>query len=253
MDGSEDKGQQSPAKSVGEPLSKGTGGSDSGDREGGRWWSRLWAHLRIRWQSDLDRYKAREELTWEAESKELQSLTWLLRMHHAEARGRARRTGLIVALITFLATAVSSLGVYVTWRGWVRLFEFVNKSENPRIGYVIPERLWELGLATTGAVLLIAGGATLLFNVARNQQQVYLVHTREMDVTRRIEAAVRLALSSRVAKDKEVRSAFEKLAEQLLRPQNVEAEYGAELSAMPEIVKALRELVETVLKSKSGT
>lgn len=226
-------------------------GSSASHEQG--WLLRGWQWLRPWPQPELERYKAREELTWQSAPPHLHNLAWLLRMQHAEADARASSAAAGAALLSLLGTVIVAGGLGIGVWGWKKLLGWIVKDAQGWI--TVPENLWQPAVATSALVLLAAGFSTLLFNVARGYHQRHLAHTREMIFTRRVEAAVRLTLASMDIQDPTMKGAFAKLGEQLVTPptDSVAADAVPELSAMPELLKAAKELVEVALSAKKKT
>jgi hypothetical protein len=167
----------------GDPRGDGDGDGDAG---GGL----LGARRRF-FPSELERYQAREEAQWRMEPAEIQSLAWLLRMKHEEARVRGRTERSMGFVLSTLAAAAALGATYITFTGWTAVL-----TKGLEAG-VIPPGLWELAIATSAAVLLIGGIATGLFKAAQSYYARARAHDAEMEWTRKVETAVRLSLAAK--------------------------------------------------------
>ena len=192
--------------------------------------------------SDLARYKRLEELSWRAESRELRNLGWLLRAKHAEssARFRAQRNEAVAMTIAALICVV--FAGYLAWREIDKVIGLDFPS--------LPDLFWIPFAASTAAILLTVGVATLLFRVAGQVNQRALQHSREADFTRRLEAAVRLAQASD-GKLEKLTDAFVKLSLQFATPANGRhSDETVELSSVPDVLHELVALLKAIPKSK---
>ena len=106
---------------------------------------------------------------------------------------------------------------------------------------------WQLLAATSGAVVLLLTGATLLFRVARDHHVRSRAYANDVDQTRRLEVAVRLALASREAKP-EVATAFAAMAVQLASPVAAAVEATGEMTSPLEQIRD----IATIFKPSSG-
>jgi hypothetical protein len=175
-------------------------------------------------------------------------------MKHEEARSRARSAGAAAAVTTMLAAMIAAGSAGTTFWGWQKVFSLVTREGEGGIQhFAVPPGLWQLGLATTAAAVLIFACSAMLFKVASAYHQRSLTHVAEMATTRNIEAAVRLTLSSGVAKS-EICTALARLGERLIERETkvLAQEESIELSMFPEILKACRDLLQVVLKVKPG-
>lgn len=173
-----------------------------------------WGLLGLRrrfFPSELERYQAREEAQWRMEPAEVQSLAWLLRMKHEEARVRGRTERSMGFLLSVLAAAAAGGAAYITFTGWDAVL-----TKGLIVGE-IPAGLWELAVATSAAVLLIGGVATGLFKAAQSYYARARSHDAEMEWTRKVETAVRMSLIAKCEKlSPEAREALKDLGLELL-------------------------------------
>jgi hypothetical protein len=198
----------------------------------------------------LERYRRLEEWSWRASDRRFQNLAWLLHAKHEEAVLRARGVGFIGFCLNvvgaFLAVASGAGAV----AGWCTIVSFV--SFDARTGERhVPDRLWIVVVATTGAVLLIGGAATLLFNVAKHFYDRSARYDAEADFTRNVEAAIRITIAARDARPGAIRdTALDQLAAGLMqRPESEKADADADLgSTLSTAVSELREVVDLLNK-----
>ncbi len=140
------------------------------------------------WVSSLERFQAREEATWKLEPTEVQSLAWLLRMKHEEARVQGKNERRAASLLTMVGLLIAMMAACVAIGGWWTIMDVGIQRGG------VPPGLWELGVATSAAVLLLGGAATGLFKAAHPYSLRARAHDEEMEWTRKVETAVRLSL-----------------------------------------------------------
>lgn len=203
-------------------------------------------------ESALERYRQLEELSWRSGTRELQNLAWLLRAKHEESVRRAHRNSFTGGWLNFLGATLSLAGAIGIVCGWVHIVSFV--TVEPKTGaYRVPDRLWMIVLATTAATLLVGAAAGLLFDNARRFHERSAAHEREADSTRRVEAAVRIALLGlgTDATQEDVHDAVQDVVARLLEHQQaplVHSVGGLPSSLPTEAVKQLSEFVEALGK-----
>ena len=193
-------------------------------------------------------YQNKEDLTWEADTKQLQNLAWLLRMKAHEANERSDFAKISARRVTVFASIVASVAAIVVLCGWS--VTFINIAI--RKDFEIPENMWQFGVVTTAAAIMLAGLSTLLFSVAKHHYWRVDQFSDEHDSTRRIEAAVRLALSSGITDNENIKNTFMKFGEKLLErsTKSPETDASPDLSIVPEIVKKIQDLIEAISKAK---
>lgn len=211
--------------------SSSTGSNIDADQSWLRWRNKLWV-------SSLERFQSREESTWKQEPPEVQSLAWLLRMKHEEARVQGQNERRTASLLTGSGLLIAVMAASVAIGGWWTIIE----AGNQRGG--VPPGLWELGVATSAAVLLLGGAATGLFKAAHPYSLRARAHDAEMEWTRKVETAVRLSLVAKCeALAPESREALKSLGLQLI------AEKGDASPSLPSDSPSLSpEMLNTLLE-----
>jgi hypothetical protein len=240
------------------PLRKAPSQSDADDAgEGLRlkgppgWWLRFFSP-----GAALNRYRHLEEWSWQTDSKKLQNLAWLLRTKCEESNVSARAANRMGLLMTVGGTLVSGAGVVATYFAWKTIVGLVQATTHVLPDkviekvYAIPDHLWIIVVATSGALLLVGGASTLLFRVARQFYERSLQHAKEANYTRQIETAVRVVLSVEgYDSTKDVNDALRDLALRLLHrePDGKASAVAEELSAVPD---GVRELLQCLVNLK---
>jgi hypothetical protein len=183
---------------------------------------------------------SREGLDWGQEPVAIRRIVQILDRKHQEAKYAARAEwwiGLVLSVFGLMALGVSG---YIVWHGWHRIFGLVNANID---AVVIPDNLWELAVATTGATLLVGGMATGLFQAGRQFFERAAAHSRVMVAVHRIQIGLRIALTCESATPG-ARSAMEPLARALVQLPAEEEKPVEDLTSLPTVLKELAGLVE---------
>jgi hypothetical protein len=209
----------------------------------------------------LARYRRLEEWSWRSRTTDVLNLAWLLRARQEEATIRSERAWAVGAALTLLGGVVALVGVVGTIAAWFRITGFVGTDEKGL--YRIPDHLWIVVIATSGAVVLVGAAAGMLFSVAAQFHERSGAYASAADRARQHEAALRVALikPGPDGPDGADGQKLEKLMTEILSPaaaapsQGQKSPDASPLSVPAEvlntIVAAVKPLTE-VLKAKGG-
>lgn len=195
----------------------------------------------------LGLYRRLEELSWEADANvwQMRNLAWALRSKRAESRllsidAQDQATDVAATARRYVLIAVSML--LVGWATFYVLVAFLDRHLD-----------WTMLVATSGAVLLLLGCATLLFRVARDHDRRGRRYAEDVEYTRRLEVAVRVALACGDTDKEPVSKALAALAVQLAAPPpKAPPDEVEQLHAIPEVLSEASAIVAKAVGKAKG-
>lgn len=191
-----------------------------------------------------------ETLTWAAESdRNVLNLQILLRRKYEGAMNAGDVATGAATTVSTQGTSTLRTAVCIAIAGWLASVVCVLVLVfRPTTGGVIAQ-VWPALVATSGAVLLLVGIATLVLRFAQRTHERARSHYDEAAQTRRLEAAVRLILIGNAKETGELHA----FANKLVESGHVSSAPHDELSPLPEgvvgVVKTAVDKIADLAKS----
>lgn len=139
-------------------------------------------------KSKLDLLGEQVELGWQTNQPAVRDLLISLQAKWQASRDEARHASFTSGIAFFFGLVSLGGSMYVLWNGREHSYETINGSTDHVLA-------WQTLLVTSGSVLLLIAVATLLIRVADRYAQLARQHSMDADATRRMEAAVRIAMA----------------------------------------------------------